>query len=91
MKKRKASKDTSNSELVDLSTRAVRFGYMSFLLGPLTLPSALYFWFRAERASQGSRGDRMLVGKAREGRNVAVFAGIVWTLILVIQVGGGTG
>lgn len=91
MTKRKVSRETTNRELQDVSTRAVRFGYLSFLLGPLTLLPALYYWFQAERASKGSPGDRKLVGKAREGRNVAVFAGIVWTLLLVIQVGGGTG
>jgi hypothetical protein len=91
MTKRKVSRELTNSALQEHSTRAVRFGYWSFLLGPLTLLPALFYWFQAERASKGSRGDRKLVSKAREGRNVAVFAGIVWTLILVIQVGGGTG
>jgi hypothetical protein len=91
MKKKRLVKHHTNPELKSFSDRSIRLGYLGFLLGPLTLIPVLYCWLKTERLSQGSREEKKLVSRAREGRNVGLFASIVWTLILAIQFGGGVG
>jgi hypothetical protein len=91
MKKKRPVKHHANPELKAFSDGSIRFGYLGFLLGPLTLIPVLYYWLKTERLSQGSRDDKHLVSRAREGRNVGIFASIMWTLILAIQFGGGVG
>lgn len=88
MKKRKFIQPQSFLELKELSDKAIRFGYLSFLLGPLTLPTTIYFWLKTERAAKGRKDGKKLVSRAREGRNVAFFASVVWTLLLVIRFAG---